>query len=108
MATHSSILAWRIPWTEEPGVQSMGSQRVGRDWVTNTDTAALKIEGQGSGLYARHMVPIEGYPAGSSRDPRDTGAPLLRHSRGFLSPASDLDCGPDRSTLRDYKPLGWL
>ena len=33
MATHSSILAWRIPWTEEPGrLQSMGSQRVGRDW----------------------------------------------------------------------------
>ena len=31
MATHSSILAWRIPWTEEPGgLQSMGSQRVGR------------------------------------------------------------------------------
>ena len=37
MATHSSILVWRIPWTEEPGgLQSMGSQRVGRDWVTNT------------------------------------------------------------------------
>ena len=32
MATHSSILAWRISWTEEPGgLQSMGSQRVGRD-----------------------------------------------------------------------------
>ena len=32
MATHSSILAWRIPWTEEPGrIQSMGSQRVGQD-----------------------------------------------------------------------------
>ena len=32
MATHSSILAWRIPWTEEPGgLQSMGSQRVGLD-----------------------------------------------------------------------------
>ena len=31
-ATHSSILAWRIPWTEEPGgLQSMGSQRVGHD-----------------------------------------------------------------------------
>ena len=30
MATHSSILAWRIPWTEEPGgLQSLGSQRVG-------------------------------------------------------------------------------
>ena len=35
MATHSSILAWRIPWTEEPGVlQSMGSHRVRRDLVT--------------------------------------------------------------------------
>ena len=32
MATHSSILAWKIPWTEEPGgLQSMGSQRVERD-----------------------------------------------------------------------------
>ena len=32
MATHSSILAWRIPWTEEPsGIQSMGSQRVRRE-----------------------------------------------------------------------------
>ena len=32
VATHSSILAWRIPWTEEPGgLQSMGSHRVGRD-----------------------------------------------------------------------------
>ena len=32
MATHSSILAWRISWTEEPcGLQSMGSQRIGHD-----------------------------------------------------------------------------
>ena len=32
MATHSSILAWRIPWTEEPGgLQSMGSQKVRHD-----------------------------------------------------------------------------
>ena len=32
MVTHSSILAWRIPWTEKPGrLQSMGSQRVGHD-----------------------------------------------------------------------------
>ena len=36
MATHSSILAWRIPWTEETDrLQSMGSQRVGHDSVTN-------------------------------------------------------------------------
>ena len=37
MATHSSILAWRIPWTEEPGrLQSMESQRVRHDWASNT------------------------------------------------------------------------
>ena len=37
MATHSSILAWRIPWTKEPGgLQSMGSQRVRNDSATNT------------------------------------------------------------------------
>ena len=35
MATHSSILAWEIPWTEEPGgLQSVGSQRVGHDLAT--------------------------------------------------------------------------
>ena len=35
MATPSRILAWRIPWTEEPGgLQSMGSQRVGHNWAT--------------------------------------------------------------------------
>ena len=36
-ATHFSILAWRIPWTEQPGrLQSMGSQRVRPNWVTLT------------------------------------------------------------------------
>ena len=36
MATHSSILAWKIPWMVEPGrLQSMGSQRVGHDWATS-------------------------------------------------------------------------
>ena len=37
MATHSSILAWKIPWTEEPdGLQSMGSQKVLHNRATNT------------------------------------------------------------------------
>ena len=37
MAAHSSIPAWRIPWTEEPGgLQSVGLQRVRHDWATNT------------------------------------------------------------------------
>ena len=42
MATHSSILAWKIPWTEEPGsLQSMGLQRVRHDRVTNTFTVRV-------------------------------------------------------------------
>ena len=36
MAPHSSTLAWKIPWTEEPGrLQTMGSRRVGHDWATS-------------------------------------------------------------------------
>ena len=39
MATHSSTLAWKVPWMEEPGgLQSMGSQRVGHDWATSFST----------------------------------------------------------------------
>ena len=44
-ATYSSIFAWRIPWTEEPGrLQSMGLQRVGHDWATNTWTFYNKCD----------------------------------------------------------------
>ena len=47
MATHSSILAWRIPWTEEPhGLQSVGSQRVSHDWM-----ASLSLPHCGQILY---------------------------------------------------------
>ena len=45
-ATHSSILAWRIPWT----VQSMGSQRVGHDWATFTHSLMNKIA-RNSGIW---------------------------------------------------------
>ena len=44
MATHPSILAWRIPWTEEPGgLQSMGSQRVRHDSAIKHNTAQQSI-----------------------------------------------------------------
>ena len=43
MAAHSSILAWRIPWTEEPGgLRSIGLQKVGHDWTTNTSTTSFQ------------------------------------------------------------------
>ena len=41
-ATHSSVLAWKIPWTEEPGrLQSMGSQRVRHNWATSLSLSLL-------------------------------------------------------------------
>ena len=43
MVAHTSVLAWRIPWTEEPGgLQSMGSQRGGHDWATSLLSLSCK------------------------------------------------------------------
>ena len=53
MATHSSILAWKIPWTEEPGrLQSMRSQKSQTDWATTThrDHELAELNGQDVGL----------------------------------------------------------
>ena len=55
MATHCSILAWRMPWTEEPGgLQFMRSQRVGHDRVTNTTDRKDSVEQNNviSGLFS--------------------------------------------------------
>ena len=55
MATYSSILAWRIPRTEEPGrLQSMGSQRVGHNWATNSFVHLLE--------HCCPVFPWSGYP----------------------------------------------
>ena len=55
MATHCSILAWRIPWTENPGrLQSMGPQRVGHAWLTNTFTFIVLMKQDSAG---RKLLP---------------------------------------------------
>ena len=67
MATHSSILAWKIPWTEEPGgLQSTGSQRVRHDSVTKRahTVTALADQGRPAGSAA-----AEGFQAQLSRLP---------------------------------------
>ena len=47
MATHSNILSWRIPWTEElGGLQSMGLQRVGHNWAIKHSTACVSLVAQ--------------------------------------------------------------
>ena len=61
MAPHSNILAWKIPWTEEPGgLQSMGSQRVRHDWATS-----LSHIGEGNG---------NPFQCSCLENPRDGGA----------------------------------
>ena len=45
MATHSNILAWRIPWTKEPGgLQATGLQRIGHDWANKQSTSSNKLD----------------------------------------------------------------
>ena len=52
MATHSSSLAWRIPWAEKTGrLQSMGSQRVGHYWVTNSFSRFVQLFFQGASVF---------------------------------------------------------
>ena len=61
LATHSSILAWRISWTEEPGLQSMGMQRDRHDWATNTFTFLdIKDLARSAFLYDHTQLESEG------------------------------------------------
>ena len=65
MAPHSSTLAWKLPWAEEPGgLQSMGSLRVGHDWATSLSLFTFMI-GEGSGN------PLQ---CSCLKNPRDGGA----------------------------------
>ena len=75
MATHSSILAWRIPWTEEPGgLQSMGSQRVRDNWATSLPS--WKILLQWSFFY--------GFPSFNRKDNTTWNKGSLSLKDGFL------------------------
>ena len=75
MATHSSILAWRIPWTEVPGkLQPMVSQRVGYDWVTNKQNipyCKMRIPLNSSGFGEGNGIPLQ---CSCLENPRDGGA----------------------------------
>ena len=77
MATHSSILAWRIPWTEEPGgLQSMGSQRVGHDWATSDvirRPLILRVVDTASILEMEGMRPEELNKGGITNTNEETG-----------------------------------
>ena len=74
MATHSSILAWRILWTEEPGeLQSIELQRIKHDWATNTSLhfilykvrVDIHISQIGKYFYQHHLFKILHFPTQS-------------------------------------------
>ena len=68
MATHSGILAWRMPWTEEPGgLQSIGSQRVGHDGSNSTCRRAYRIDRKAMAEGAKQVIGETGAKVGSAR-----------------------------------------
>jgi len=87
MTTHSRILAWRIPWTEEPGrLRSMGSQRVGLKWLnTHRHIYILDIRGFPSGTSITNPLANagdmrEGLIPGSGRAPGGAHGNPLQYS----------------------------
>ena len=86
MAPHSSTLAWKIPWTEEPGrLQSTGSQRVGHDWATSLSffLSLYYKEGFPGGSLVKNP-PANAEDAGSiprlGRSPGEGNGNLLQYS----------------------------
>ena len=96
MATHSSILAWAIPRTEEPdGLQSMGLQRVGHDWVTNTATSVSAKVGwiQGCGtMDAQEEPSVRRADCGYVWWGRAPVPCIVQGSAVLLTPATLLGC----------------
>ena len=98
MANHSSILAWKIPWTEEPGrLQPIGSQRVGRDWATDTFNTFIPYK-----MLAGDKWPgeKENRRRFRSRDGEHQGAVLQFYHRTFQKAAFQQTC------WRWWKELG--
>ena len=101
MAIHSSILAWRIPWTEEPGgLQSVGLQRVGYDRATNTFTfrssersrgAPALVMGKGTKIW-KLMIMMQGNQCCDVKCPG--GCQPRLGSQGGLPGGGDLDTWP--------------
>ena len=93
MATHSSIPAWRVPWTEEPGgLQSMGSHRVGYDWATNTFHFNIR-------MLLSHFAAQQWLEHAVKRKEKKTTRGN-QETRGAIPGASYLPSGCERKRLR--------
>ena len=84
LTPHSSTLAWKIPWTEEPGrVQSMGSRRVGHDWATSLSLFTFMH-------WRRKWQPTPVFLPGIEEPsgPLSMGSHTVRHDRSDLAAAT--------------------
>ena len=113
MATHSSILVWRIPWTEEPGgLQSMGPQGIRHNWsdLAHTHTPKCAEEPESlkqisPGLWPWAVLQMRF----SGRRKAEQMDGLLTGSKNFLKPRKQGNCcysapTEDCAQLRDFKP----
>ena len=92
MAPHSSTLAWKIPWTEEPGrLQSMGSLRVGHDGATSLSLFTF-MHWRRKWLPTPLFVPGESQGRGSLVGPRVYGVAQSRARLKWLSSSSSSRC----------------
>ena len=92
-ATHSSVPAWRIPWTEEPGgLQSTGSRRVRHDWATQHSTHNPHIYGVRLPLHPPTLPPLT--PQQKGRDALKEIQDVMGVGGGDLRGSSSLFRGP--------------
>ena len=118
MAPHSSTLAWKIPWTEEPGrLQSMGSRRVGHDWAIALSLFAfmhwrrkwqptpvfLPGESQGQGAW---WAAVYGVAQSRTRLKRLSSSSVLRESKANLYKMLVTQSYPTLFNPMDYRPPG--
>ena len=89
MATHSSILAWRIPWTEESGgLLFMGSQKVGHGWVTKHLLTPQPIKSDLWSLHSIEMTPSHCSPSHLFPKPNHSqGTFYLMFQRYWITPS---------------------
>ena len=117
MATHSSTLAWEIPWTEEPGrLQSMRSQRVGYDWATSLSLftymhwrrkwqpTPIFLPGESQGWEPG------GLPSMGSHRVRHDWCDLAAAAKSWFTgkgPYAGKDWGQEEKVVTDDKMVGW-
>ena len=110
-APHSSTLAWKIPWTEEPGaLQSMGSLRVGHDWATSLSLFTSCIgEGNGNPLQCSCLenprdgeawwAAVSGVAQSRTQLKRFSSRRLKEVSQLCLTLCDPIDCSPPDSSI---------